>query len=270
MEHKDIIFDGIVNARHLGGMIGCNGRKVKNNLLIRCGDLFRASDSDVEKLEREYGVSLVFDFRTDYERDTAPDRSVEGAVNHHINIINTNGELWSLLKPQPGDTMSLHDRLLGYVLSGKASMMANGFYVSFVADSVSQSNYSKFFRLIIDDVKKGAVLWHCSQGKDRTGLAAAFLLSALGVDRNSIIDDFEYSNHAYTNELATVRKRVIDAGGSTLELEVVQGLSGVNVNWFIKALDYIDVNYGGMESYLHNQLKLSDNDLEVLRTRFLE
>ncbi len=271
MEHKDIKFDGIVNARHLGGMIGCNGRRVKDNLLFRCGDLFAASDADVEILEKDIRISKVFDFRTHYEVGNAPDRALEGAENIHLSIINTNGEMWNLLKPQPGDTTSLQDRLLQYVLSGSAAVLANGFYIPFVTDDVSQINYNKFFRHIIDnDSKSNAVLWHCSQGKDRTGLATAYILSALGVSREDILEDFEHSNAAYTSELTSVKQLVIDSGKGELELEIVQGLFGVNVKWFKEALDYIDTHYGGMDAYLHNQLNLSDSDIDILRDRYLE
>ena len=118
--------------------------------------------------------------------------------------------------------------------------------------------------------KEGAIYWHCSQGKDRTGLGAAFILAALGADRETILADYLVSAEAYTEDLKRMKEYIISLGGKEAELDVVQTFISVNVGHFIEGLDLIDRKYGGMESYLRHFLLLSDEDREVLRDRYLE
>lgn len=268
MIYNDIKFDSIVNARHLGGMTGSDGRRIKDNLLVRCGNLSAASDDDIDRLVNEFHISKVFDLRTPFEVENAANRSVPGSEYIHLSIIDVDSDMGRLMKPQEGEPVSIQDKLLKYVLEGKARSFSNGFYVSFVEDEFSQNRYRIFLKEIVNN-DGDAVLWHCSQGKDRTGLAAAYLLWALGVSREDIIDDFEHSNAAYTKELDSVKEMVKGIGGTDIDVEIVQGLFGVNVKWFIAALDHIDSKFGGMDSYLRNQLDLQESDIEILKNRYL-
>ena len=75
--------------------------------------------------------------------------------------------------------------------------MAANMYPSLIRSEYSQLQYATFLRLIVESPEDGGILWHCFQGKDRTGWGAAYLLFALGVDREAIIADFDLSNAAY-------------------------------------------------------------------------
>ena len=147
--------------------------------------------------------------------------------------------------------------------------MAADMYPSLIRSEYSQLQYATFMRLIVEAPEDGGVLWHCFQGKDRTGWGAAFLLSALGVQRDDIIADFDLSNKAYQGLVNRLVKKVEQRGGGDNEKEVVRAFMGVSTRNFIRTLDLIDCEYGGMPGYLHEQLMLTDDDIELLRTRFL-
>jgi protein-tyrosine phosphatase len=122
----------------------------------------------------------------------------------------------------------------------------------------------------VEAPEDGGVLWHCFQGKDRTGWGAAFLLSALGVDREEIIADFDLSNTAYRDLVAKLNAQIDARGGGDAEKEVILAFMGVSTPNFIRVLDLIDREFGGMMSYLQEQLLLTPDDIHLLRRRFLQ
>jgi protein-tyrosine phosphatase len=130
--------------------------------------------------------------------------------------------------------------------------------------------YAAFLRLIVEAPEDGGILWHCAQGKDRTGWGAAFLLFALGVDKDTIIADFEISNNAYRPLVERLNRDVMMRGGGEDEMAVIQAFMGVSTANFIRTLGIIDDEFGGMTNYLHNMLFLGSDDLKILRNRFLE
>ena len=268
MPDRWITFDGIENARDLGGL-DCGGRTVRGGRLLRTALLAPASDRDIARLSDHYGVRLVFDFRSEFETSKAPDRGLPGAENVNLQIINTNGDLYKGMFVKEGEFVDPMQKVADFILSPASKMLADGFYLSFVSDEYSQEQYAVFFRRILS-AGCPPVLFHCSQGKDRTGLAAAFLLFALGADRETVLEDFEESNVSYRKVTQGVREEVTRRGGTPEDLEVAQGLLGVNVRWFKEALNLIDSRYGGMQAYLRDCLLLSSEDISQLRAAYLD
>ena len=113
------------------------------------------------------------------------------------------------------------------------------------------------------------MLWHCFQGKDRTGWGAAYILFALGVDRDAIIEDFDRSNLAYQPLVKRLNDQIIALGGGEAEMDVIQAFMGVSTKNFRSTLDLIDREYGGMTNYLQDILLLSHDDIALLRRRYL-
>ena len=148
--------------------------------------------------------------------------------------------------------------------------MAANMYPSLIRSEYSQLQYAAFLRLIVEAPEDGGILWHCAQGKDRTGWGAAFLLFALGVDKDTIIADFEVSNNAYRPLVERLNRDVMMRGGGEDEMAVIQAFMGVSTANFIRTLGIIDDEFGGMTNYLHNMLFLGSDDLKILRNRFLE
>ena len=146
--------------------------------------------------------------------------------------------------------------------------MAADMYPSLIRSEYSQLQYATFLRLIIE-TPEGGVLWHCFQGKDRTGWGAAFLLSALGVPREVIIEDFDLSNAAYLSLVQRLCDEVEARGGGENEKEVIRAFMGVSTNNFRSTLDLIDREYGSMKDYLSEQLFVTQEDIEILRKRYL-
>lgn len=263
-----IVFDGIENARDMGGVPCADGRAVRAGSLLRSALLAPASPRDLERLAAEFDIKAVYDFRSEHETARVPDKPVPGAEYVNLPVLNTNGNLFKGMFARPGENVDPMAKMISFICGPASKMLVDGFYISFVDDQFCQEQYASFFRHLIAS-SCPHVLWHCSQGKDRTGLAAAFLLRALGADRETIIEDFDDSNIAYAEITERVKGLVLEHGGTAEDLEVTQSLLGVNTQWFIDALDFIDTQYGGLDSYLSNQLHVTSEDIATLRAAYL-
>lgn len=264
----DVSFDNIVNARDLGGMIGHGGKAVRRGMLLRTAHLHDATDEDIRRLREDYHLRRVFDFRSLGEAEFLPDREVEGATHHLLPTIDLSEERISGQAIPQEAFLDLENHIVNYSFYPEVQQMAAGMYPSLIRSEYSQLQYAAFLRLIIE-TPDGGVLWHCFQGKDRTGWGAAFILFALGVDKEAIIEDFDRSNDAYRELVARLNNDILVRGGGEAEMDVIQAFMGVSTKNFRRTLDLIDREFGGMLAYLHNQLFLTDADLSLLRHRYL-
>jgi protein-tyrosine phosphatase len=109
---------------------------------------------------------------------------------------------------------------------------------------------------------------HCAGGKDRTGLAAALLLSWLGVDRKIVLDDYELTGRTQTPERhREILDRFVSAGMSH---DAAVALLAAPRWVMAEALDVVDDEYGGVEAYLRGPAAMSVETLDALRLQLLE
>lgn len=265
-----IDFDNIINARDLGGLIGHAGKVVKRGRLLRTAHLHDASDEDVRRLQQEYNLCRVFDFRSLGEAEFLPDREIEGVQHHLLPTIDMRAEQDTGRAIPEEAFLDLESHIVNYSFYPEVQQMAANMYPSLIRSEFSQLQYAAFLRLIIEAPEDGGILWHCAQGKDRTGWGAAFILFALGVDCDVIIADFDSSNSAYRELVNRLNKDIIARGGGEAEMDVIQAFMGVSTKNFRNTLDLIDREYGGITNYLHEILCLSHDDIQTLRKRYLQ
>ena len=264
----NIDFDNIVNARDFGGLNAAGGRQVRYGCLMRTAHLHDASDDDVQRLRNEFRLRRIFDFRSLEEARYLPDRDIPGSAYHLLPTIDMSEEKRTGKAIPEEAFLDLESHIVNYSFYPEVQQMAADMYPSLIRSEYSQLQYATFMRLIIE-TPDGGVLWHCFQGKDRTGWGAAFLLSALGVSRDDIIRDFDLSNAAYTDIVARLCKDVEERGGGEREKEVIRAFMGVSTNNFQRTLNLIDQEYGSMNEYLRNQLMITQKDIRTLRKRYL-
>lgn len=266
----DVIFDNIVNARDLEGLVGAGGKAIRPHRLLRTAHLHDASPDDLRRLHEEYNLARIFDFRSLGEAEALPDQPVEGATHHLLPTIDLSAEKLTE-QPIPQEAfLDLETHIVNYSFYPEVQAMAANMYPSLIRSEYSQLQYATFLRLIVESPENGGILWHCFQGKDRTGWGAAFLLFALGVERETIIADFDLSNAAYRDLVNRLNADIIARGGGEPEMAVIQAFMGVSTANFVRTLGIIDDEFGGMTSYLNNCLFLSHEDMLILRKRFLQ
>lgn len=242
-----------------------DGRRIKNGLLLRGGDLSNASDEDLATMSQRYHVAKVFDFRTSMEVNRAPDREVLGARNIWLPAFNEDNQTMAAMSLPQEAYLDLPHWLAAHAAEPMVQRVASHLYTDMVVEEFTQIQYAGFLQNIVN-TPDGAVYWHCSQGKDRTGIGAAFLLAALGADRELIMKDYEISNIFYKKDVEDGYANV----STQEEREVILTFLGVNSKYFAAALDLIDKEYGSMKNFLTGPLLLSEEDMKVLQDRYLE
>ncbi len=262
------MFEGIVNARDLGG-IKIGNKTVKSGLLLRAAHLHDATDRDVRRLVEEFHLKRIFDFRSVPEASLQPDRDIPGAQSISLPTLDLSRERQTeeAIPEETWIDLSKHIVRLSFMKMFQKKGLE--LYPSLVVSEFSQLQYASFMNLVLD-TEEGAVLWHCSQGKDRTGMGAAFILGALGADRATIIKDFDRSNDAYRPLVEKLCADVRAAGGGEDEEEVVRAFMGVSVKNFNHALDLIDINWGSLQGYLEEAMEIGPEECLRLQERYLE
>lgn len=265
---QSIGLTGIVNARELGGYISEDGRKVKRGVLLRTGALSGMTEADRTCLMEQYHLTDVIDFRTSYECTAAPDPVMDPVAYHPIRILDEQGsQTAGMAAAATGEGFPL-EKLVEYIKSGKVH--PEDMYVDIVQSAVSKEGYRKFFECLLEH-KEGALLWHCSAGKDRTGLGAAFLLTILGVNRQTVLEDYSLTNVYFQDILKKMEIQLADFGLTEAEMEVMRAVAGgVNPAYLEKALDTIEEQYGSLEWYLEKELGITEEKRLKLQEMYLE
>ncbi len=262
------MFEGIVNARDLGG-IKIGDRTVKSGLLLRTAHLHDATDEDVRRLVEEFHLKRIFDFRSVPEASLQPDRVIPGAEYLALPTLDLSHEKQTEEAIPEETWIDLSKHIVRLAFMKMFQEKGRQLYPSLVLSEFSQLQYASFMNLVLD-TEEGAVLWHCSQGKDRTGMGAALILGALGADRATILKDFDRSNDSYRPLVEKLCADVRAAGGGEEEEEVVRAFMGVSVKNFNHALDLIDANWGSLQGYLEEAMEIGYEDCLRLQERYLE
>lgn len=265
---QSIGLTGIVNARELGGYISEDGRKVKRGVLFRTGALSGMTEADRTCLMEQYHLTDVIDFRTSFECAAAPDPVMDPVAYHPIRILDEQGsQTAGMAAAATGEGFPL-EKLVEYIKSGKVH--PEDMYVDIVQSAASKEGYRKFFECLLEH-KEGALLWHCSAGKDRTGLGAAFLLTILGVNRQTVLEDYSLTNVYFQDILKKMEIQLASFGLTEAEMEVMRAVAvGVNPAYLEKALDTIEEQYGSLEWYLEKELGITEEKRLKLQEMYLE
>ena len=250
------------NARQLGGY-RIDKKSVKENLLLRTAKISELSEADSILLCEKYKVQCVYDFRGKEESLSAPDVVPGKARYLSLALSFSGGE--SQTTPKFENDEQMIGMLLQYAEHPSVQAMCTGMYDLIFFEESSQEVYRRFFAdLLTVNPEEGAVLWHCTQGKDRAGCASAMLLAALGADRELIMADFILSKDYYDPMVSQVKTE------TEAQKTVINTLISANPEIFGATLDKVDAKYGSLKNYLTECIGVTPEMMKVLRDRYLE
>jgi len=250
--------EGAQNFRDLGGYRTSDGHYVRWGLVYRSNYLANLTANDSDYLNH-LGIRLVCDVRSASERARAPDHWTGNAPEFVSVPIGPNQSA----SPTADD---LKRRVAAINLETKDSARPYDYAVEYA------EQYGKILRRIAaGDLP---VVEHCTSGKDRTGVFSAILLTALGVPRDIVVEDYLLSNQYMLSPDA------IDATTADLQRafslaeppdpSIVRAIMTARPETLEATLDKIIKTYGSFENYLRDALKLSDSELAMIRQRLLE
>lgn len=243
------------NFRDLGGYETADGRTVKWGVLYRSGTMVKLTPDDYRYLG-QLGIRTICDFRSSEERHNEPTDWLADpppARQQRDYVLDTTNLMGSIARPDV------------------TPQQAKAVFADFYRDV--PFSYADHYRTLFAELLAGRapLAFNCSAGKDRTGVAAALLLSALGVAREQVVADYLLSNRYYRPAQPTP-----GANDSTsrllasLQPAVVQVLMGVDASYIEAALDAATRKHGSLEAYFANELGVDAAGLRQLRDLYTD
>lgn len=272
-DERVLKLEGSSNFRDMGGYKTEDGKTVRRGLLFRSGAMTSLSQQDMATLN-QMNFSSVVDLRSSDELELYPNRWVQ--ANGNLDYINHDYSMLAMMgNAMPGDTM---DDATKEALRNDPSLMMAKLYRHLPQQLEPQ------LRLYFDELLQsdGAVVVNCSAGQDRTGFSSAMVLSALGVPRETILEDYLLSTQyrrpknekgdidlqeaAKTNAFAKMMLGYSKDGHSD-QPNPLYTADGTPFLSF--ALAEIESRYGSVEAYLDQAIGVDAEDIAALRRRYL-
>ncbi len=271
MKHADrvIHLEGVLNARELGGIPLKNGRRVKHGKIIRTGRLSNMTDNDVRLLKDKWNLTTIIDLRNNGEISEHPDRVPEDTRFMQIDIIK--GEKQGISREDHG--MEMADRAImiakSYAQGNGAKHLLESMYAQMAGDEYCISRIKDFFDALLAQ-DEGSIAWHCTSGKDRTGVTGVLLLYALGAEMDDIKEDYLYTNEQnsdYRENLLNMMRAKGRTDDLIYEMTVLESVDWAYISGFLSRVDNL---YGGIDRFLANQMELTEEKQKILREKYTE
>ena len=228
--------DGVSNFRDLGGLPLISGGRTRDGRLLRSATLRSLTDTGVEQL-RDFPVSNIIDLRTRSENYLDPEPHIEGVRINKVPL--TGGETARTVRHALAAGDEIH-----------AQIILHEMYVSMIdreGDSIGQAVSVTADELSTGD---GAVLIHCTAGKDRTGLVIALILETVGVHREAIIEDYSASQAQLSGAWLSQMLAAIERIGINLDDASRQLLTLSPAEVMADILSYIEHEHHSVREYL--------------------
>ena len=242
------------NLRDLGGYKTSDGRHVKWHTLYRSGAIFRLTEDDRAYM-RQLGITAICDLRTPEERQRKPMNWHDGLDVHYFGgvALVSAGEL---------------ERMIDSGTLEQASMMEMIHEVYRKLPFEQAQSYRHLFHMLAQG--RVPLLFNCSAGKDRTGIAAALVLTALGVPRETIAHDYTLTNAAIDGLEQMMRRDPRYAGLNKMAREDYLPLLDAHPSYLEIAFGEIERQCGSVAAYMENTLGAGPAEIEAIRSYLLE
>lgn len=250
------------NFRDYGGHINRDGRQVVWGKLFRTGHMGEMSERDRQAIQ-QLNITAVCDFRRAEEAANQPSQLPEGLEPTSIVI-------------SPGSSIDLFSAIME---EGVKEQTIDAFMQEINRDLARshQASYRRMFDELLAHGERGSII-HCSAGKDRTGFGGLLVLGALGVDQQTILNDYLLTNQ-YVNidrEIARWENNYRNSGWSDersaeggFNRDALGIILRVKASYLQAAMDTIEESFGGIERYLSEQIGLTEQERKALEAFYL-
>ena len=247
VSNRFIDMDNILNFRDLGGYFTNNENQLKWGRIYRSGHLSNSNLYDQEKLKK-LGIKTIIDFRTDKDRKAHP---------YFVNIPKIN------IPIESGDFSDIKELLINENFTRSETIL----YIQKSYKEIVDKNADKYAEMfdILLDKNNYPILISSHLGKDRTGIASALLLYALGVPEYIIEEDYLASNK-YIDPKKTIS--FSEPLPESLQ-EAMTALFSANNAYLNYAFDYIKQTHGSIDNYLEKEVRVSKGKMIILRKLML-
>jgi protein-tyrosine phosphatase len=251
----------VPNLRDLGGYRTREGGTVASGVVYRSNQLSGITSSDMEELA-ELGLAVDYDVRTAEEREKRPDELPGGVKYVWLDVLADSPQAGPAQLEKLIQDPSAANAVLG---AGKAEAGFRESYREFVSLPSAKREFRKLF-LGLGDESQLPALFHCTTGKDRTGWAAAALLTLLGVPKDPVMEDYLRSNDYILPAYQQVIDAFVEGGGDPA---IPRAILGVKREYLEAAFEEMRSEYGTIEKYFSEGLGIDAAQQEALRALYV-
>lgn len=247
--NRRLLLEGSVNFRDIGGLETAHGSLVKTGKVFRADHLSRLTDYD-HRILRKLGLRTVCDLRSNREQQNSPDR------------LPSDGSIDLLQLPVEStvlDPATAFDRLSSGDMSWLSMDSIIRLYRSYLNEFAPI--WGRIYTLI-SSAENLPLVFHCTGGKDRTGICAALLLDLLGVDQDTIVSEHLLSNRNNAERLKPIYAKFKEMGVSA---EQADPYLQAPVEPLLDLFDQLQKSFGTTEEYLLTQGGMKPETLECLK-----
>lgn len=243
-------YTGVVNFRDLGGYYSEDGRQVRHEMFYRCAAFVKLNEQQKECIN-SLKIKKLYDFRSSLEiqgnEDYVPSHTsyVHASALHELDSMGMNGNFDFATLMKQTDITQLKDFLKK---AYEDLPIQNPAYKSLINDMIQNET---------------PIAFHCSAGKDRTGVAAMIILSILGVDKDTIVKDYLLSNELRKEE----NQRVFESAKK--EKSGMEALMLVNAEAIESCFKKINEVYGNFDTYILKEFGIDDTLRKQLKEKYL-
>ncbi|KIC63478.1 tyrosine-protein phosphatase [Chryseobacterium taiwanense] len=253
---KNIEIKKVHNFRTIGNIKNVDGRTLKEGKFYRSGHLYQLKKKSFDELE-QLGIKEIIDLRNSKEIAQKPDNLPSGVVYKNYSAFEDEGDQL--------------DQAKKLVLKGKVDGSdADKRMLEFYKDYVTEN--PEIIKKIISEILESdqPILYHCTAGKDRTGITTALILTILKFDKETIYNDYLLSNN-YRKKL--IDKRLNLANNlhflyPKMDVNVLEKLSWVETDYLDAAFNEINKKYGSIDNYIQQVLGISENKRQEYIQKF--
>ena len=228
------------------------GSKMKNNILFRCAKLSTLNDEDIEKIE-DLNPHAIVDFRDPKEINKAPDNLSKDLLKKYVSLPISASTLSRMVdqKNIDGDNKFTYEKVMeeSYKL-----------YIN------NHKHVWKEFIKILLKANNNPIIFHCSAGKDRTGIASFIIQKLCDNPMELIFENYLLSNELLTINAATAEQSTASKKDDQLITEIMlDTLSKVKKSYLISGINEIENQFESLENYIIQELGFTDADIKDLK-----
>ncbi len=269
----DTLFDrhrleGAPNFRDLGGLPAADGKHIKPGRLLRSGHLAYITAADGKALVEDYHLRTVIDLRTEQEMLRRPDTVLPGVQHIHCPIFEQKAEGVTREEAVPNNPAESALRMGRNMLGYDPHERMQSLYGIFLEEEGIR-HYTEFFDIILNQTE-GAVLWHCTMGKDRCGTGAVLLEIALGVPEDVILEDYLYTNKRLNPITEDNIRQVMELDPDPALPHIIRTMDSVHPDFLGEIYRRAEAQSGSLLNFIQQKLGVDDEKLARLREMYLE
>lgn len=255
---KNIKIKKVHNFRTVGNIRNADGRTLKEGRFYRSGHLGKLKKKSFDKLEK-LGIKEVIDLRNSKEIAQKPDHLPNDIIYKNYSAFEDEGDQLDQAKKLV---------LKGKVDGSDADQRMLEFYKDYVTEN--PEIIKKIITEILDSEQP--ILYHCTAGKDRTGIITALILTILKFDKQTIYNDYLLSNN-YRKKLVDKRLNLANTLHflyPKMDISVLEKLSWVETDYLDAAFNEINKKYGSLDHYIQQVLGISENKRQEYIQKFTD